>query len=267
MRFFLEDSVEVSRPFEAVREHFVSDGTWFVPLASAAEEDGEALYLRIGPSWASGRVARKVRVTLGPPRDRGVTVVVPVSWQSSGLPALFPVLDGDVELLPLNPDHCLSPSLLPTYHRSDSSEVSSTALCCNASPSRPYVPSSPGWPRALRMRTSVDGLRCRASREIEPQPHISHEGLARSSASTCGTEGVTAFAPRPRVRVGETDKVDEHESGQPGETGEDVRHRTLIRHQKQLPEHCEQNDVGHKDHPEPEQGADRAVPHSLSMDD
>jgi hypothetical protein len=37
MRFFLEDSVEVSRPFEAVREHFVSDGTWFVPLASGTK--------------------------------------------------------------------------------------------------------------------------------------------------------------------------------------------------------------------------------------
>jgi len=106
MRFFLEDSVDVSRPFEAVRERFVSDGTWFAPLASAAEEDGEALYLRMGPSWASGRVAREIRVTLGPPRDRGIAVVVPVSWQSSGLPALFPVLDGDVELLPRNPDYC-----------------------------------------------------------------------------------------------------------------------------------------------------------------
>ena len=106
MRFFIENSVEVSRPFEAVRERFVSNGTWFAPLESAAEEDGEALYLRMGPSWASGRVAREVRVTLGPPRDRGIAVVVPISWQSSGLPALFPVLDGDLELLPLNPDHC-----------------------------------------------------------------------------------------------------------------------------------------------------------------
>ena len=97
MRFFIENSVEVSRRFEAVRERFVSNGTWFAPLASAAEDDGEALYLRMGPSWASGRVAREVRVTLGPPRDRGVAVVVSISWQSSGLPTLFPVLDGDVE--------------------------------------------------------------------------------------------------------------------------------------------------------------------------
>jgi len=82
-----------------------------------------------------------------------------------------------------------------------------------------------------------------------------------------GAAGAAALAPRPRVGVGETDKVDEHESGQPGETGENECHGTLIRHQKQHSEHCEQDDVGHKDHPKPEQCADRAVPHSLSMAD
>ncbi|MGO9150950.1 MAG: hypothetical protein ACLP41_04910 [Acidimicrobiales bacterium] len=106
MRFFIEDSVDVSCPFEAVRGRFVSDSTWFAPLVSAAEGEGEALYLRIGLSWASGRVQREVRVTHGPPRDLGIAVVVPVSWQASGLPALFPVLEGEVELLPLNPDRC-----------------------------------------------------------------------------------------------------------------------------------------------------------------
>ncbi len=106
MRFFIEDSVDVSCPFEAVRRRFVGDGTWFAPLASEAEGEGEALYLRIGPSWASGRVEREVRVTHGALRDLGVAVVVPVAWQASGLPALFPVLEGEVELLPLNTDRC-----------------------------------------------------------------------------------------------------------------------------------------------------------------
>ena len=100
MRFLLEDSVDVSCSFEAVRERFVGEEAWFAQLASAAEDEGEAL-LKIGPSWASGRVAREVRVTLGPPRDRGVTLVLPISWQSSELPGLFPVLEGEVELLAL----------------------------------------------------------------------------------------------------------------------------------------------------------------------
>ena len=153
MRFFIEDSVDVSCPFEAVRGRFVSDSTWFAPLASAAEGEGEALYLRIGLSWASGRVQREVRVTHGPPRDLGVAVVVPVSWQSSGLPALFPVLEGEVELLPLNPDRC---------------RVSLFAF---------YEPP-------FGQRTSVDGLWRRASREIEPQPHISHVSRAGAAQGT-----------------------------------------------------------------------------------
>ena len=102
MRFFLEDFADVSCPFAEVRGRFMGDGKWFAPLASAAEEDGEALYFRIGPTWASGRAARKARVTLGPPHDRGDALVVPLSWQSSELPGLFPVLDGDIELAPLD---------------------------------------------------------------------------------------------------------------------------------------------------------------------
>ncbi|MGO9581736.1 MAG: hypothetical protein ACLP36_02915 [Acidimicrobiales bacterium] len=118
MRFFLEDFADVSRPFEEVRGRFMGDGSWFAPLASAAEEEGEALYFRIGPSWASGRAARKVRVTLGPPHDRGDALVIPLSWRSSELPGLFPVLDGDMELAPLDSDRCrvtLSASYVPPF--------------------------------------------------------------------------------------------------------------------------------------------------------
>jgi hypothetical protein len=118
MRFFLEDFADVSRPFEQVRGLFTGDGSWFAPLATAAEEEGEALYMRIGPSWASGRAGRKVRVTLGPPHDRGDALVVPLSWKSSDLPGLFPVLDGDLELAPLDSDICrvtLSASYVPPF--------------------------------------------------------------------------------------------------------------------------------------------------------
>jgi len=112
----LEDFADISRPLEVVREHFVGDGQWLAPLVSAAEEDGEELHLRIGPSWATGRVAREVLVTLGPPRERGDALVVPLAWEPSGLPALFPVLEGDLELAPLGPARCrltLSASYIP----------------------------------------------------------------------------------------------------------------------------------------------------------
>jgi len=98
---FLQDFVDVDRPLGAVRERFVRGADWLAPLASAAEEDGEALRLRIGPSWGTGQMTREVRMTLGPPRDRGDALVVPFAWEATGLRTLFPLLEGDLELAPL----------------------------------------------------------------------------------------------------------------------------------------------------------------------
>lgn len=106
MRLFLEESTEIALPFEAVSARFSGEAGWLGPLASAAQEEGESIVMRVGPSWAFPRAGRKVRVTLGPPHDRGGAVVVPVSWRSSEHPALFPVLDGDIEVSSLDEKSC-----------------------------------------------------------------------------------------------------------------------------------------------------------------
>jgi hypothetical protein len=103
---FLEESVDVSRPFEVVRERLLGDVSWFGPFATAAKEDGEALYLRVGPSWAKMRTTREVRVTLGRPHSRGNAIVLPLTWKAVVLPDLFPVLDGELEVAPLDPERC-----------------------------------------------------------------------------------------------------------------------------------------------------------------
>jgi len=103
---FLEDFADVERPFEEVRGRFTGDGGWLAPFASAAAQDGETLRMRIGPSWTAGRLTREVRVTLGTPHERGDALVIPLAWEPSGLRALFPVLDGDIELAPIGPGWC-----------------------------------------------------------------------------------------------------------------------------------------------------------------
>jgi hypothetical protein len=103
---FLKESVDVSRPFEAVQGRFLGDGSWFVPFATEAEEDGEALYFRVGPSWANMQAARQVRVTVGRPHGLGDAIVVPLSWRASALPGLFPVLEGELVVAPLDPERC-----------------------------------------------------------------------------------------------------------------------------------------------------------------
>jgi hypothetical protein len=98
VRVFLRESVDVSRPLEAIWPRFVGDPDWFARFATEAEEDGEGLYFRVGPSWSGGQVTRTVRVTLGAPHRRGASIVVPLSWEASRSPSLFPVLDGELEV-------------------------------------------------------------------------------------------------------------------------------------------------------------------------
>ena len=95
---------------------FIGGADWFARFATEAVEDSEALYFRVGPSWAGRQMTRKVRVTLGPPYNRGMAIVVPLSWGASSLSALFPVLDGEIEVASLDAEHCrltLSASYAP----------------------------------------------------------------------------------------------------------------------------------------------------------
>jgi hypothetical protein len=101
---FVQDFVDVARPFEVLRERFSGDGEWLAPLATAATQDGETLRMRIGPSWASGLVTREIRVTLWPPRERGDALARSLAWVPSEWQSLFPLLDGDIELAPIGPD-------------------------------------------------------------------------------------------------------------------------------------------------------------------
>lgn len=115
-RIFVQDFVDLARPFEQVQEPFLGDGSWLAPLASAAEEDGESLRVRIGPSWGAGRVTREVRVVLQPAWDRGDALIIPLSWEPVGLQSLIPSLRGDLGIAPLGPDNCritLSASYVP----------------------------------------------------------------------------------------------------------------------------------------------------------
>jgi hypothetical protein len=117
-RIFVEDFIDVSLPLKTVRMRFARARLWVAGLANAAEEDGETLYLQIGPKWAHGRVTREVEVLLGPMRERGEATVVPLIWKATGLTSLFPVLDGDLELAPLGPNECrltLTASYLPPF--------------------------------------------------------------------------------------------------------------------------------------------------------
>lgn len=115
---FIEDFIDVPLSLGTIQGRFARADEWLTTMASAAEEDGETLRLRIGPSWVGGRVSREVAVTLGPQRERGNARVVPLVWGATELPTMFPVLSGDLELAPLDARQCrltLTASYLPPF--------------------------------------------------------------------------------------------------------------------------------------------------------
>jgi hypothetical protein len=117
---FIQDFADISRPLGEVRalagigpsqgEGAVGgtsdDVAWLAALATAAEEDGESLLLRLGPAWAAGHLSRRVRLRLGAVRERGDGLAYSIRWEAAEHPSLFPVLEGDLELAPLGPDQC-----------------------------------------------------------------------------------------------------------------------------------------------------------------
>lgn len=112
----VEDFVDVAVGYDRVRANLGGDGHWLAPLARRAEAEGETLRLRLGPAWAGGRIRREVEVRLGPMRPRGDACVIALSWSAVGATALFPVLEGDLELASIGPGETrltLSASYVP----------------------------------------------------------------------------------------------------------------------------------------------------------
>jgi hypothetical protein len=103
---FLEDYVDVPLRPAAIEASFVGGGSWLAPFANSAENEGETLRMRLGPTWGRGRIAREVCVRIRGRRYRGEASVISLAWEDAQRPGLFPVLDGDLELTPLGADGC-----------------------------------------------------------------------------------------------------------------------------------------------------------------
>ncbi|MEI7779707.1 MAG: hypothetical protein WCJ42_09790 [Actinomycetes bacterium] len=110
----IRDFADVQRPLAQIRSRFLGGAHWLSPLAVTAQGDGEAVRLRIGPDWAPESIARTVEVTVGLVHHRGSNLVVPLSWEASGLRSMFPLLDGEVEVSPLD-DHSSRLTLSGSY--------------------------------------------------------------------------------------------------------------------------------------------------------
>ena len=101
----VHDFVYVELPAAAVRDRFSRLAEADLPaLGWRAYRDGQQLLGRLGSSTASPLLAKRVFLQVGPPREYADTVIVPLTWSASGASALFPRMDGDLELAPLGSD-------------------------------------------------------------------------------------------------------------------------------------------------------------------
>jgi len=101
---FVRSFVEIAAPFGAVQKALVHDvASWLPGLADSAGLSGEARMADVGFGH-SVRVDRKVLVEVGAPISDDGRALVPIRWKSESGEALFPALDGEIEVAPVGAD-------------------------------------------------------------------------------------------------------------------------------------------------------------------
>jgi hypothetical protein len=101
---FVHDFVHVVRPARDVTDAVLANqGAWLTSLGSVR---GDELVIRVGPPGPRSRstIGKEVRVELGAPVASDDRVIVPMHWEATGMPRLFPTLDALLEITPLGAD-------------------------------------------------------------------------------------------------------------------------------------------------------------------
>ena len=94
---FVQHSVHIGRPIEAVRASLAAGPhEWFPRF------DGDS-HAEVGPQVAGLGLRKKVAIEVGEPVTVGDWTEVPVKWRATFVQHLFPVMTGQVELAPVDP--------------------------------------------------------------------------------------------------------------------------------------------------------------------
>lgn len=102
---FLRYFAELGRPFETVEAELLGVAEEWIPdVARDANDRGERLLAEVGFGPLGRRVEKQVRIELGEAVRMSSKTVLPMSWRATGLRALFPVLEADIEVAALGPN-------------------------------------------------------------------------------------------------------------------------------------------------------------------
>lgn len=102
---FVHDFLDVPLPFDtAARGLLRAEPGWLASPASRGMVAGGELSLRLAPPDAPIPLpSKRGRVDVETPFRRGDAWVLPFHWQATGVAALFPQIEGEVQLAPLGP--------------------------------------------------------------------------------------------------------------------------------------------------------------------
>lgn len=93
--------VQIERPFEEVEPQLLRMLPGLRGWAEQAYRDGEHLYARIGTR--KGKFAKTIEMTVGEPARGASETWIPVEWEATGMPGLFPRMQADIVVATVGP--------------------------------------------------------------------------------------------------------------------------------------------------------------------
>ncbi len=112
---FIYYFVHLDRPFDEVRERLLRVLSGLDGMAAAAYREGEEIRARIGFGGEPPSLAKTVRLQVGAPVGEEETMLLPVVWEATGSPGLFPRMEAELVLAALGPG-LTQLSLRGSYH-------------------------------------------------------------------------------------------------------------------------------------------------------
>jgi hypothetical protein len=167
-----------------------SPEVWILKLARQAGRRGELMLTEVGFGPPGRGLRKSVLIEVGSPFRLVSKTVLPIKWRATGPSRLFPEMEADVGVLPLDADRSQL-SFNGRYQPPPAPwGAASIARSCTAWPRRPPATSSIVWHGPWRT-CSVAGLGAAAHRPILRSDRV--------SGPTAGSRGLLwrVFAIRP----------------------------------------------------------------------
>ena len=88
--------VHLNRPFRTVEPRLLELSNGLVGLAAAAYREGEEIRARLKIGGGDRRIGKTVTLHPGEPSRGPVETSIPIIWEATGTPGLFPRMEGEL---------------------------------------------------------------------------------------------------------------------------------------------------------------------------